>query len=82
MNIYYELVGIAASVFLIAAISFKSTSTKFNVLMRVFNGIGNLLFIIYGLLINSLSTSICNGIILVLNIINIITLCKKEMSDE
>jgi len=78
----FELIGIIASIFLIISMSFKSTSFKTNMLMRLLTICGNVLFVIYGILITAWSTAICNAIIIIINIINIILLFKDKKPIE
>lgn len=72
----YEIIGLIASVFIILSMSFVSTDTKSNIKMRIFNMIGSLIFVIYGLLIPAYSTSIVNFFMIVVNLYNIYKLKK------
>lgn len=82
---YYEVIGITASIFLLASMSFNSVSYKTNLLMRFLNTIGNLLFVIYGICLQAWSTAICNSAIILFNIVNVILLIRnhnKEASNS
>lgn len=74
----YEIIGIAASIALITSVCFKSTSVKLNILMRILNSVGAILFVIYGCLLTAWSTAASNLIICIINIINIIVLIKDK----
>ena len=58
-----ELLGILATLFIV--IAFAMNSKK---LIRIFDTIGAILFIIYGVLISSLSVWLLNGILVIINI--------------
>lgn len=51
-----EIIGILASVFVLISFLFKSEST-----IRIINIVGAILFVIYGILINSISVWLVNG---------------------
>lgn len=58
-----EILGIIATLFIV--IAFAMNSKK---LIRIFDTIGAILFIIYGVLIGSLSVWLLNGILVIINI--------------
>lgn len=58
-----EVLGIIATLFIV--IAFAMNSKK---LIRIFDTIGAFLFIIYGILIGSLSVWLLNGILVIINI--------------
>ena len=58
-----EVLGIIATLFIV--IAFAMNSKK---LIRIFDTIGAILFIIYGILIGSLSVWLLNGILVIINI--------------
>lgn len=66
-----EIIGIIASVILIVAMSFRSTTPKKNILMRAINIIGSILFVVYGFLIPAYSTAGLNIAIIIVNIVYI-----------
>ena len=72
-----EFIGIAAGIFILISLLFRSTTEKTELLMRIINSIGAVLFIIYGLLLHAYSTAIINGCILIVNIYNISVLLKR-----
>lgn len=62
-----EILGIIATLFIV--IAFTMNSKK---LIRIFDTIGAILFIIYGILIGSLSVWLLNGILVIINIYKLI----------
>lgn len=69
-----EYIGLIASVCLIFSMLVKSATLKGNFVMRAINLLGCILFVIYGILLHAWSTSICNGLIGIINIYYIIRL--------
>lgn len=61
---WYELIGIAGTLFVLLSFLMKDL-TK----VRIINIIGAILFVIYGLLIEALSTWLLNGILVVIHIV-------------
>ena len=72
-----EFIGILAGIFILSSLVFRSTTRKTEILMRILNSIGAVLFIIYGILLPAYSTAIINSCILVVNIHNIYALLKR-----
>lgn len=72
-----EFIGILAGIFILTSLVFRSTTCKTEILMRILNSVGDILFIIYGLLLPAYSTAIINSCILVVNIDIIFELLKK-----
>lgn len=68
-----EIIGLVASTFVL--LSFLQ---KGEIKIRIINCIGCLIFIIYGFLINALSVWLMNAITLVVQIVNIIKIYKKN----
>ena len=59
----YELIGIAATIFVLISFLMKETKR-----IRQVNIVGAFLFVIYGLLINSLSVWLLNGVLMLVHI--------------
>ena len=72
-----EFIGILAGIFILISLIFRSTTRKTEILMRILNSVGAVLFIIYGILLPAYSTAIINACILVVNVYNIIALLKR-----
>ena len=73
-----ELIGIFAGILIMGSLVFPSISIKGNIIMRVLNIVGSLLFVIYGFLIPAYSTAIVNCLTIILNVYNIIKLAKVK----
>ena len=80
MNI--EILGIISSIIILSALTFRSTSSKANILMRVINIIGSIGFIIYGFLIPAYSTAILNIGTVLVNIIYIVIEWRKIVHES
>ena len=72
-----EIIGIIASAIVLGSMIFNSTSIKRNMVMRVVNAIGSLIFIAYGVLINSISVIIMNSAMIIVCAIHFIILIKQ-----
>lgn len=66
---YFEIIGIFATIFIL--IGFMSSNIK---VVRVFNIVGSILFVIYGVAINAMSTWLLNFLCIILNVYKI---CKE-----
>lgn len=70
----YEIIGLTATLFVLLSFLMKRIE-----LVRIINIIGAVLFVIYGLCINALSTWLLNGILIVIHIVYLtIYLIKKK----
>ena len=67
---YYELIGVLATLLILAGFMYSEERT-----IRRFNVVGALLFVLYGLLINSLSNVLLNAILV---LVHVYKLTKKE----
>lgn len=76
--LYKEIIGFLASGFILLA--FTNDDIKH---VRIYDGIGCMIFIIYGLLINSISTVFLNFVMLSLQVYKLIKLRNsKEIENE
>lgn len=73
-----ELIGIFASIFMVASLIFPSTSKKGNITMRSLNIIASLLFVLYGFMIPAYSTAVVNMLTIILNTFNIVKLVSNK----
>lgn len=84
-----EVVGIIASLFIFSSLTFKCLTVKRNILMRVLNSVGSLVFVIYGVLLLlqggfGWALVVSNSLLCGFNLYHIIRLCltlKKKKSD-
>lgn len=68
-----ELIGIIGSAFICVAFLFKNV-----IWIRVFDSVGAVLFIIYGVVIHSFSTVLLNGILILIQLVNLYKLWKNR----
>ncbi len=61
---WYEIIGIVATLFIIA-----SFLTKDLIKVRIVNLVGSVIFIVYGVLIHSWSTAILNVIMIIVHLV-------------
>ena len=67
-----EILGIVASLFIIAAFMFKDVR-----IIRLLDAVGAILYIIYGVLIHSFSNVLLNGFLVAIQIYHLYKLSKK-----
>jgi hypothetical protein len=61
---WFEIIGISGTLFVLLSFLMKDL-----VKVRIINIIGAILFVVYGLLINALSTWLLNGVLIVIHIV-------------
>lgn len=72
-----ELVGISGSVLVAISMMFKTTTDKGVMWLRIFNLLGSIVFVAYGILLVAYSTIILNGLCIILNTIGLIKIIQK-----
>lgn len=79
---YIEIIGIVATVVVLISMSFKTTTYKGTICMRIINILGSIGFTIYGFLLPAYATAIMNVILFFINIFYLIkeTLDYKKTS--
>ena len=65
---WVEIVGIAASAIVLFSMSFKTTTFKGTICMRIINLVGSVVFTLYGILLPAYATAIMNAILFFINI--------------
>lgn len=73
----YEIIGLTATAFVL--LSFLMREVK---AIRIVNIIGAIGFVIYGVLINSLSTWVMNGILIVVHIFYLLKIYTNESEEN
>lgn len=68
-----EILGIVASLFVISAFLFKNVKT-----IRILDGVGALLYIIYGILIHSYANILLNSVLVAVQLYHLHKLNKKQ----
>ena len=72
-QIIFELIGYAASMFIAISLMMKSL-----IRLRVINGLGALIFVIYGILIRAYPVVILNGIIVLIDLYYLIKTLRQQ----
>ncbi len=72
-----ECVGMLGSIFVAISMTFKTTTDKGVMWLRIFNLLGSFVFVIYGIVLPAYSTIILNVVCVVLNIIGLVNIIKK-----
>lgn len=73
-----EWIGIVATLFIVASMSFKTSTIKSTIWMRVLNLIGSIVFIIYGIMLPAYSTALMNTLLVFINGYHLIKLIKNK----
>ena len=76
-TLFKEVVGIIGSILVVISMMFKTTTDKGVLLLRIFNLMGSIVFVVYGVLLPAYSTVVLNLICVVLNTIGIVGTAKK-----
>ena len=79
---YKEIVGIVASLLILASMLFKTSTFKQALWLRILNLLGSVMFIVYGLIIPAYSTAIVNFILVFVNIYHICILVKAGKNES
>ena len=69
-----EYVGLCASAILIICVCVKSHTVKGNIIMRLLNALGSIIFVVYGLFLGAYSIVITNFVIFVISVYYILKL--------
>ncbi len=81
---WIEIIGIVATLLILASMSFRTDSYKGDVLMRILNMVGSAVFAVYGFLLPAWSTAILNTALVFVNAWHLYSLVKnhkKEMAN-
>lgn len=77
-----EIIGIIATIIIVIAMCFNTTTIKGNYLMQILNIIGSLVFVIYGLILPAYSTALLNGILVFVNAYRLLMLIVKQKNNK
>lgn len=75
---WIELIGIIATLLILASMSFRTDSYKGDVIMRILNMIGSAVFAVYGFLLPAWSTAILNTALVFVNAWHLYWLVKNH----
>jgi len=73
-----EIIGIVATVMILISMSFKTTTLKGSIIMRITNIIGSIVFTVYGALLPAISTAILNALLVIINTYHLIVLINEN----
>lgn len=72
-----EILGLIGSVIILISMCFKSCDIKGNLVMRIFNIVGNIILAAYAIQVDALSVCVLNIGVVVIDIYHIIGLVKS-----
>ena len=75
-----ESIGILASLAIFLSMCFKSDSFRGNILMRLVNAAGSIIFVVYGFLLPAYSTAFLNIGMVVINVYYIFKMLKQHQT--
>lgn len=81
-SLVIEIIGITATLLILASMLFVTTTVKGSIIMRILNLIGSAIFVVYGILLPAISTAILNGGLVIVNTIHLIKLLKDNKKIE
>lgn len=81
MNIGIEITGILAGTLIAISMIFKTSTIKTTILLRLFNLLGSIVFVIYGILLPAVATAIVNLFLVVVNAYYLIVLIKERKKE-
>ena len=73
----FEYIGITATIFVLISFLKKDVIS-----IRIINIIGAILFVIYGIGINALSTWLLNALLVIIHVIYLINILKERKKNE
>ena len=77
-----EAIGLVATLLIFVSMMFNASTPKGNMLMRVLNLIGCVVFTVYGILVPAISTAILNGALVVVNAYHLIKITKQNKKEK
>lgn len=79
---WIEVIGIVATLLILASMSFRTDSYKGDVLMRILNMIGSAVFAVYGFLLPAWSTAILNTALVFVNAWHLYSLVRNHKKEQ
>lgn len=77
-----EIIGIVATLFILASMSVNTKTLKGDIWMRAINIVGSVVFVVYGVLLPAWSTAILNAALVVVNTVHLILLIKNSKKEK
>ena len=72
-----EIVGISGSILIAISMVFKTETDRGVMLLRIFNLLGSIVFVVYGFMLPAYSTIILNFVCVILNIVGLVKIIQK-----
>ena len=77
-----EIVGISGSILIAISMVFKTETDRGVMLLRIFNLLGSIVFVVYGFMLPAYSTIVLNFICVILNIVGLVKIIKKIKNNK
>lgn len=77
-----EYIGLTASLFIMISMCFPTNTFKATLFLRIFNLIGSIIFLVYGIMLPAISTAVLNGVNVVVNSVQMVLLFVKKKKDD
>ena len=77
-----EILGIVATLFVLAGFCFKTMTFWGSFFLRLLNIVGSIIFVVYGLLLPAYATAILNGALIIVNGYFLIALIKNRKKQQ
>jgi len=73
-----EIIGLLASALIVCANIFPTKTYKTTICLRLFNVLGSIVFVIYGILLPAIATAVLNACVIGISTYHLIRLIKQE----
>lgn len=80
-----EIIGICATLFILVSMLFPTSSYKGSFWLRILNLVGSAIFVVYGVLLPTISTAVLNGCLIIINAYHFTKLVvnhKKSLKED
>ena len=80
-----EVIGITATLLILASMLFPTLSYKGSLCMRILNLVGSVVFVVYGSILPAISTAVLNGVLIIVNLYYVIKMVidhKKQKQTQ
>ena len=77
-----EIVGISGSILIAISMVFKTETDRGVMLLRIFNLLGSIVFVVYGFMLPAYSTIILNFVCVILNIVGLVRIIQKIRKEK
>ena len=81
MNIGVEITGILGGLLVVVSMLFKTSTIKATIMLRLFNLLGSIVFVVYGILLPAIATAVLNLFLVIVNSCYLIDLVKQRKNE-